>query len=69
MNACDLEESFGSFETSQNLAIFLKFSKEKEYLRQKLFKAVVEGDLQELNTLTEKQVDVGIQDFDKRTPL
>ncbi|XP_068675146.1 uncharacterized protein [Montipora foliosa] len=69
LNACDLEESFGSFKTSQNLAIFLKFSKEKEFLRQKLFKAVVEGDLQELNTLTEKQVDVGIQDFDKRTPL
>jgi len=44
-------------------------SKEKEFIRNKLFKAVVEGDLQELETLLTKQVYFGMQDYNKRTPL
>ena len=43
--------------------------KEKESLRNKLFKAITEDNLQELDALVHTQVCFGLQDFDKRTPL
>lgn len=67
-NGCDTNEALGSYETSDNSTIYL-WGKEKESVRNKIFKAVVEGDLQELDGLVAKQVQFGVQDFDKRTPL
>ena len=67
-NSCEINGFVGSYENSKNSAPSL-LSKEKEYLTHKLFKAIVEGDLQELDALADMQLNFGLQDFDKRTPL
>jgi len=69
-NFCDTNEGLDAHETSNTTSSSASLlSKEKEFIRNKLFKAVVEGDLQELETLLTKQVYFGMQDYNKRTPL
>ncbi|KAK2557231.1 Ammonium transporter 1 [Acropora cervicornis] len=67
-NGFDVNKLFAPLESSNDSVPF-RLSKERKYLHHKLFQAVVEDDLLALNTLIKKQVDFGIQDFDKRTPL
>lgn len=67
-NGFDVNKLFTPLE-SLNDSVPFRLSKERKYLHHKLFQAVVEDDLLALNTLIKKQVDFGIQDFDKRTPL
>lgn len=70
-NSCDANEVLGPYERpfrDQSSALPL-LCKEKESLRNKLFKAITEDDLQGLDALVDTQVCFGVQDFDKRTPL
>ena len=67
-NGFDVNKLFAPLESSNDSVPF-RLSKERKYLQHKLFQAVLEDDLLALNTLIKKQVNFGIQDFDKRTPL
>lgn len=70
-NSCDANEVLGPYERpfrDQSSALPM-LCKEKESLRNKLFKAITEDNLQGLDALVDTQVCFGVQDFDKRTPL